>query len=53
MQENWLKNNNITDCDGENNSTLKRDFHGNVIGRRDTIKTAKKKLRIIKNLHKK
>ena len=51
--EEWLKTNKPTNCDGFNHTTLERTYDGTITGRRDSIKTAKKKLRIIKNLHKK
>ena len=54
MRDNWLLNNTPTNCDATHNpTTLKRDFNGNVIGRRDTIKLAKKKLSYIKKHNKK
>jgi len=48
MKENWLKTNTPQNCDGLNKTTLKRDANGTVIGRRDTVKSAKQKLSYIK-----
>jgi len=49
MIEEWLKSNKPENCDGSNHTTLERDYYGNIIGRRDSIKTVKK---TVKKLHK-
>jgi len=50
MINNWLKDNTATQLHGhKTQSTLKRDANGKIVGRRDTIKVAKKKLAQIRS----
>ncbi|RLA60974.1 MAG: hypothetical protein DRQ78_09060 [Epsilonproteobacteria bacterium] len=50
MIKEWLAKNTPTDCDGMNNTTLKRSVNGEILGRRQTIKSTKRKARKLQSL---